>query len=348
MSSSECDLDFDDIFGQSSEEDNNFKGFLNQNIPAEIQRQRSQTADNNRDHFIEFNAANVGPSRDNTGKKPSKIFGLFFNEEILQNIQPWTNQNAAKKQNENPGQHRTPWTPIQNICELRTFFGILITMNDLVEKPRYEDYFERNEQMWLFHMPGFGKVFSEKRSNQIKRYIYFSDPDARVPAKNDENVDSLFKVRPFLEHLTRNFCKEYSCGRELTLDESMVPFKGRLGIKQRIASKPVPWGIKLWMLTDSNNSYLTNIEVYLGKDSNPNERTPLKKTGAVVVRLTRGKGHHLYLDNFYSSPYLFLYLKTCDLYLVGTLNPNRAGYPCELATEARGLCQGEFRWRQFH
>ena len=47
------------------------------------------------------------------------------------------------------------------------------------------------------------------------------------------------------------------------------------------------------MLTDSNNSYLTNVEVYVGEDSNPIERTPQKKTAAVVVRLTReyqGKG----------------------------------------------------------
>lgn len=105
------------------------------------------------------------------------------------------------------------------------------------------------------------------------------------------------------------------------------------------------------MLTDSNNSYLTNVEVYLRKESDPNERTPLKKTGAVVVRLTReyqGKGHHLYVDNFYSSPYLFLFLKARELYATGTVNPNRAGYPRELAAEARGLPQGQFRWRQFH
>ena len=196
FSGSESDLDFDDIFGESSDEDDDFEGFLNQNIPAEIQRQcRSRTADNNRDHFFEFNAANIGPSRDNTGKKPSEIFGLFLDEEIVQNIKTWTNRNAAKKQNENPGQHRTPWTPIENNCELRMFFGILITMNDLVEKPRYKGYFERNEQMWLFHTPGFGKVFSEKRFNQIKRYIYFSDPDARVPGRNDENFNSLFKFK---------------------------------------------------------------------------------------------------------------------------------------------------------
>ena len=81
----------------------------------------------------------------------------------------------------------------------------------------------------------------------------------------------------------------------------MVLLKGRVGIKQRIASKAVPWGIKLWMPTDSNNSYMTNVEVYLVKESDPNERTPLKKSGTVVVRVTRnyqGKGHHFVCGQF--------------------------------------------------
>lgn len=55
LSGSESDLDFDNIFGESSYEEDEFEGFVNQNIPTEIQRQWSQTADNNRGHFTEFN-----------------------------------------------------------------------------------------------------------------------------------------------------------------------------------------------------------------------------------------------------------------------------------------------------
>lgn len=133
------------------------------------------------------------------------------------------------------GQQKTPWTPIETSSELCAFAALLTLMNDLVEKPPYEDYFKRNEQMW-FHMPGFEKVFSKKPFNELKRYIYFSNPDAQVPARKDDNFDSLFNVRSFLERLTQNFHREYSCGREFSLDEAVVPFKGRLGIKQRIAS----------------------------------------------------------------------------------------------------------------
>lgn len=49
LSGSESDLDFDDVFGESSDEESDFEGFVNNEIPAEIQRQWSRTADNNRD-----------------------------------------------------------------------------------------------------------------------------------------------------------------------------------------------------------------------------------------------------------------------------------------------------------
>ena len=60
LSGSESDLEFDDIFSESSDEDDEFEGFLNRNITTEIQW--SQTADNNNKHFTEFNPANVGPT----------------------------------------------------------------------------------------------------------------------------------------------------------------------------------------------------------------------------------------------------------------------------------------------
>lgn len=62
------------------------KNSLIRKIPAEIQRQGLRKADDNCQHFTSFNAANAGPSRNNTGKNPAKNFGLFLNEEILVNI----------------------------------------------------------------------------------------------------------------------------------------------------------------------------------------------------------------------------------------------------------------------
>ena len=107
----------------------------NNEIPPEIQHQWLQTADDHCKHFKGFNAANAGPTRNNTGYNPAKIFGLFLYEEILLNVNTWTNRNAAKKQSRNPRQHRTPWTPVKNTSKLQAFFGVLMAMNDLIKRP---------------------------------------------------------------------------------------------------------------------------------------------------------------------------------------------------------------------
>ncbi len=53
-------------------------------------------------------------------------------------------------------------------------------------------------------------------------------------------------------------------------------------------------------------------------------------THDIVMRVTeslRGKGHHLYMDNFYTSPALFHSLKRVGIYSCGTLRCNRRGVP---------------------
>ena len=71
LSSSKSELDLDDIFGESDKDDNDFEEFLNRKIPAEIQRQGLQNADDNCQHFTSFNAANAGSS-------PSQEFWFVF------------------------------------------------------------------------------------------------------------------------------------------------------------------------------------------------------------------------------------------------------------------------------
>lgn len=41
--------------------------------------------------------------------------------------------------------------------------------------------------------------------------------------------DKLFKVRPLLDMLVPRFVGEYEMYQECSIDEAMVPFKGRLG-----------------------------------------------------------------------------------------------------------------------
>ena len=66
-----------------------------------------------------------------------------------------------------------------------------------------------------------------------------------------EEHDKLFKVRPVLDRVVQ-YCKmELRPQRDLSFNEAMVKFKGRLGMKQYMPTKPVKRGIIVWVLRRS-------------------------------------------------------------------------------------------------
>ena len=75
----------------------------------------------------------------------------------------------------------------------------------------------------------------------------------------------------------------FNCGREISVDEAMIPFKGKLSFKVCMPDKPVKFGVKLFMLCDFQTGYCKNFTMYPEKD----DRTVsnVGKTGAVVIEL---------------------------------------------------------------
>ena len=86
---------------------------------------------------------------------------------------------------------------------------------------------------------------------------------------------------------------------------SLIPFKGRLSFRQFIPSKRARFGIKCWVLADATNSFISRFCVYTGRDANAVPDVPLSTR--VVRQLVEGLdlNHHLYVNNFYTSPDLF-------------------------------------------
>lgn len=55
--------------------------------------------------------------------------------------------------------------------------------------------------------------------------------------------------------------------RELSFDESMVKFKGRIFLRQHLPAKPTRWGIKEFILAEAKTGYALKSIVYTGKTS---------------------------------------------------------------------------------
>ena len=110
----------------------------------------------------------------------------------------------------------------------------------------------------------------------------------------------------------------------------MIKFTGRSSLKQYMPMKPIKHGIKVWVLGDNSNGYFCDFQIYTGKQNGTAE----KGLGARVVKdLTmtlKGKHHHVYFDNYFTSYSLLTDLEKDGIYSCGTCQKDRIGFPQEL------------------
>ncbi len=129
--------------------------------------------------------------------------------------------------------------------------------------------------------------------------------------------------------LNRRFRREFQPDCNISIDESMVPFKGRSPFRQYIKSKPRKWGMKLWCLADAVTGYVQTFSVYTGVT--PEAQGSLSYR--VVINLIKlsglaGFGYRLFVDNFFTSVELFQDLFSNFLTLAcGTVRLGRRGFP---------------------
>lgn len=116
----------------------------------------------------------------------------------------------------------------------------------------------------------------------------------------------------------------FNPGTDVTVDERLVPFRGRCGFKQYIPSKPGKYGLKILVACDAQTSYTWNMQMYTGK---PVDGQPEKNQGRrVVLEVTEGlRGHTITCDNFFTSYGLGQELLRRKLAMVGTVRKNKPG-----------------------
>ena len=95
----------------------------------------------------------------------------------------------------------------------------------------------------------------------LVRFFHFADNSMYNPA--DPDRDKLYKIREVINMIKDRCDKVYSPAKSLSMDESLVLFKGRLSFKQCISSKWARFGIKLYQLCTFNGILLDFI-VYHG------------------------------------------------------------------------------------
>ena len=123
------------------------------------------------------------------------------------------------------------------------------------------------------------------------------------------------------ESCLENFISE----KNISIDQSMVPYYRRHGCKQYIQNKPVKFSYKLWVAATPLGY---GIQFYPCAEKDDNYKN-IGLGGSVVVTLmsklpTVSDSHyHAVMDNFFTSPRLLRVLKESGIAATGTVRANR-------------------------
>ena len=220
-----------------------------------------------------------------------------------------------------------------DVAEMKIFLGLMLHMGPF-SLPSLDTYWSSSV---LYDLTLWSSLMSRNRFQLLLRFLHFVDNSV-------DSDDRLYKIRPIMDHLNNVMKNNYVLNKNLSIDESMMLWRGRLMFRQYIKNKKHKYGIKLYNLCESNG-LIIKIKIYCGKEEGT--QTDMGHASDVVLHLAEDfldKGYVLFMDNFYNSVPLTKALTSKTSYVCGTLRSNRKENPKDVITKK--LKKGEMVWRR--
>ena len=228
------------------------------------------------------------------------------------------------------------WKPVSRE-EMYGFLALIINMG-IIQLPDIESYWKTS---WISEVPFFGRVMPRDRFQEIFWLLHISSVDPDQPPRK---ID---KVRDLLDLLLPRYREYYTPTQNISIDETMVGFRGRFGSTQYMPQKPTKWGIKAFTMADGANGYMLNVLVYTGAqtlEGADSRYESLPVPGRVVMDVIEpylDKGYHCFTDRYYSSVPLVQALQERQTTFTGTIMKNRADLPDPIRLPSFRLGGGE-------
>jgi hypothetical protein len=274
-----------------------------------------------------------GPTR-TAQKKVTSIetsFSLFFTSEMLELVVKHTNEEVRRR----PG-GRYKETDRE---ELEKFMGLLILAGV------YKSRGEAVEALWGpngRHI--FPKTMALTRFKHMCALLRFDD---KLTRNNRRRNDKFAPIRTLFESAMKQMPKYYKPGESVTIDETLVPFRGRCAFRQYMPLKPARYGLKFFLAVCSETRYIWGIIPYLGKEGKEVTKNLGAKVALMLTENIAGTGRNICTDNFYTSLELCRSLKLRSLSLVGTMRKHRREVPpCALVSRGRDVGECQFFYKK--
>ena len=277
------------------------------------------------------------------GTAPMDFFNFLFKESMWGEIALQTNEYAQRQlekqgtdviaRMDNPLYKRharlNSWKPVL-AEDIRVFAAHLILMG-LLKKPELEEYWSRKT---LTRTPFFGQFMSRDHFQMILSNFHLTD-DRNNPPRGHPGHKPLAKLQPMIDMIGPAFKSAYKPGKNISVDEGCCPWKGKLNFRMFNPRKPHKFHVKLFQVSDPMNGYVLHFSIYTGKGScyeeghTSNDREHSITTKTVMTMCAHAgildKGHHVYFDNYFTSPQLLEELHCHDTLACGTARARTSG-----------------------
>ena len=187
-------------------------------------------------------------------------FLLFVNEDVLRNVQRFTNCKAADIRHSAP--HRYSWIADFNLDDI-----FLLCLGIFLSARVDRDNFTSLDDLWnpVDSCPFYQVVMSCQRFKfflQAVRFGNFRSRATRLPQ------DKLAAVSELWQQFVSNFRRFYVPNVVITIDEQLVGHHGSIPGRTYIPTKSHKYGIKIFWAWEAKSDFALNGQIYTGKQGN--------------------------------------------------------------------------------
>ena len=109
---------------------------------------------------------------------------------------------------------------------MRQFIALQV-LTGIVKKPEISQYWSTDA---FLRSPIFNEAMPRNRFQSLNEFLHFND-NSKYDI-HDTTRDRLYKVKLLVEYLVGKFKAAYTPDKNLSIDEKLLLWKGRLGFKQ--------------------------------------------------------------------------------------------------------------------
>ena len=126
-------------------------------------------------------------------------------------------------------------------------------------------------------MKSFQETKSRDRLFELRNYLHFANNH-----EGGTNIDKLWKICPSLNSIREKWLS-LPRSKHISLDEQIIPFKGRCIFKQYVPGKSNPVGLKNFVLS-AEDGLVLDFAIHDGKGCIPPENLKILGLGGGVVK----------------------------------------------------------------